>query len=108
MFGLAAFAAEQRVKEIGVRKVLGASVASITGLLAKDFMVLVLAAIVLAVPIAYFFAQRWLSDFVFRIELQWWMFALAGLLGLVIAFVTVGVQGIKSALANPVKSLRNE
>ncbi len=108
LFGLAAFAADQRRKEIGIRKVLGASVASITGLLAKDFLKLVLIAIVLASPIAYYFMNKWLADFAYRIDIQWWMFALAGLLAVGIAFLTVGAQSVKAALANPVKSLRSE
>lgn len=108
LLGLAAFAAQQRTKEIGIRKVLGASVASITGLLAKDFLKLVLAAIVIASPVAYFLLQKWLQDFAYRIELQWWMFAIAGAAAVAIAFMTVGFQSIKAALANPVKSLRSE
>ncbi len=108
LFGLAVFTAEQRTKEIGIRKVLGASVASITGLLAKDFLKLVLIAITLASPIAYYFMNKWLADFAYRIDIQWWMFALAGLLAVGIAFLTVGAQSVKAALANPVKSLRSE
>jgi putative ABC transport system permease protein len=108
LFGLAAFAAERRTKEIGIRKVLGASVTSLTGLLAKDFLKLVLLAIVIASPIAYYFMQRWLSDFAYRIDMQWWMFAVAGILAVAIAFLTVGAQAVRAALANPVKSLRNE
>ncbi|MFN0173132.1 MAG: ABC transporter permease [Saprospiraceae bacterium] len=108
LFGLSAFTVEQRTKEIGIRKVLGASVAGITGLLAKDFLKLVLVAIVIASPIAYYFMQKWLSDFAYRIEIQWWMFAVAGLAALSIAFLTVGFQSVRAALANPVKSLRSE
>ncbi|MBC3786952.1 ABC transporter permease [Spirosoma utsteinense] len=108
LFGLAAFTAEQRTKEIGVRKVLGASVVSIIALLSKDFLKLVLIAIVLAVPVAWFAMDRWLDDFAYRIDLSWWMFALAGLLAVGIALLTVGFQSVKAALMNPVKSLRSE
>jgi putative ABC transport system permease protein len=108
LFGLAAFAAERRTKEIGVRKVLGASVAGITALLAKDFLKLVLIAIVIASPIAYYLMQKWLADFEYHIELQWWMFVAAGAVAVAIAFLTVGYQSAKAALANPVKSLRSE
>ncbi|NUN99834.1 MAG: ABC transporter permease [Saprospiraceae bacterium] len=108
LFALATFTAEQRTKEIGIRKVLGASVAGITGLLAKDFLKLVLIAIAIATPVAWYFMQEWLADFVYRINLQWWMFALAGGVAIVIAFFTVSFQSVKAALANPVKSLRSE
>lgn len=108
LFGLAAFAAERRTKEIGIRKVLGASVAGITGLLAKDFLKLVLIAIVLASPIAYWAMNQWLQDFEYRIDIQWWMFAAAGAMAVAIAFLTVSFQSVKAALTNPVKSLRSE
>ena len=108
LFGLALFTVQRKSKEIGIRKVLGASVAGISGLLAKDFLALVLVAIVIATPIAYYFMQQWLADFAYRIELQWWMFALAGLAAVLIAFLTVGFQSVKAALANPVQSLRSE
>lgn len=108
LLGLAAYMTQQRVKEIGVRKVLGASTIGIVGLLAKDFLKLVGIALVLASPIAYWFMGRWLSDFAYRIELQWWMFAVAGAAAVAIAFLTVSFQSIKAALANPVKSLRSE
>jgi putative ABC transport system permease protein len=108
LLGLASLSTVNRTKEIGIRKVLGASVAGIAGLLAKDFLKLVLLAIVIASPIAYYFMQRWLSDFAYRIDIQWWMFAIAGVLAVAIAFLTVGAQAVRAALANPVKSLRNE
>ncbi len=108
LFGLAAFTAERRTKEIGIRKVLGASVAGITGLLAKDFLKLVVIAIVIASPIAYYFMNKWLADFAYRIDIQWWMFVTAGLAAMLIAFLTVGFQSVKAALANPVESLRSE
>jgi putative ABC transport system permease protein len=108
LLGLTAFNVRRRTKEIGIRKVLGASVVGITGLLTKDFLKLVLIAIVIASPVAYYFMDRWLADFAYRIELQWWMFAAAGALAVLIAFLTVGFQSVRAALANPVKSLRSE
>jgi putative ABC transport system permease protein len=108
LFGLSVFEAAQRTKEIGIRKVLGATVVSITGLLAKDFLKLVAIAILIASPIAYYFMNQWLADFAYRIDIQWWMFAAAGFLAVAIAFLTVGGQAVKAALANPVKSLRSE
>ena len=108
LLGLATFVIHQRTKEIGIRKVLGASVAGIAGLLAKDFLTLVLVAIVLASPVAWYFTQQWLADFAYRIEIQWWMFVGAGALALLIAFLTVGGQAVKAALVNPVRSLRSE
>ena len=108
MLGLSSHAITQRTKEIGIRKVLGASVAGITGLLARDFLKLVLLAIIIAIPIAWYLMNLWLADFAYRIEIQWWMFAAAGLLAVVIAFLTVGGQAVKAALTNPVKSLRSE
>ncbi|MFN4253382.1 MAG: ABC transporter permease [Saprospiraceae bacterium] len=108
LFGLATYTIQQRRKEIGIRKVLGASVTSITSLLAKDFLKLVAIAFVIAAPVAYFFMQKWLSDFAYRIDIQWWMFVVAGAAAVGIAFLTVSFQSIKAALANPVKSLRSE
>ena len=108
LFGLAMFTAQQRTKEIGVRKVLGASVASVVGLLSKDFLKLVLVALVIATPIAWYAMSRWLQDFAYRIDLSWWVFVLAGLLAIGIALLTVSFQSIKAALMNPVKSLRSE
>ncbi len=108
LFALAAFTVERRQKEIGIRKVLGASIANITGLLTKDFLKLVLIAMVIATPIAYYVMNQWLADFAYRIKIQWWMFTVAELLAIAIAFLTVGVQSVKAALANPVKSLRSE
>jgi putative ABC transport system permease protein len=108
LFGLATFTAEQRTKEIGVRKVLGASVASIVALLSKDFLKLVLLAVVLATPIAWWAMSRWLQDFAYKIDIAWWVFALAGVLAVGIALLTVSFQSVKAALMNPVKSLRTE
>ena len=108
LFGLTAFTAEQRTKEIGVRKVLGASVGSIVALLSKDFLKLVLIAIVIASPIAWYVMNRWLQDFAYKITIEWWVFALAGLLAVGIALLTVSFQSVKAALMNPVKSLRSE
>ncbi|TAE28570.1 MAG: FtsX-like permease family protein [Candidatus Kapaibacterium sp.] len=108
LFGLAAFAAERRTKEIGIRKVLGASVASIIALLSKDFLKLVGIAIVLATPLAYWAAGKWLQDFAYRVELSWWVFASAGAAAVAIAFLTVAGQSWRAAEANPVQSLRSE
>ncbi len=108
LFGLATFTAEQRTKEIGVRKVLGASIASIVTLLSKDFLKLVGIAIVLASPLAWYAMHRWLQDFAYRITIEWWVFVLAGALAVGIALLTVSFQSIKAALMNPVKSLRSE
>jgi putative ABC transport system permease protein len=108
LFGLAAFMAEQRTKEIGVRKVLGASVPNIVGLLSKDFLKLVVIAIVIASPLAWYAMNSWLKDFAYKIDIEWWVFALAGTLAVAIALLTVSFQSIKAALMNPVNSLRSE
>jgi putative ABC transport system permease protein len=108
LFGLVSFTAEQRVKEIGIRKVLGAGVGNIVTLISKDYLALVLIAIVMASPIAYYAMNKWLQDFAYRINIQWWVFVLTGFLALLIAFITVSFQSVKAALANPVKSLRSE
>ncbi|MEP6927756.1 MAG: FtsX-like permease family protein [Ginsengibacter sp.] len=108
LFGLAAFSAEQRNKEIGIRKVLGASVTGIVQLLSKDFLKLVLVAIIIATPIAWWAMNKWLEAFAYRITITWWMFAIAGLVAIFIALFTVSFQAIKAAIVNPVKSLRSE
>ncbi|QNL50940.1 ABC transporter permease [Olivibacter sp. SDN3] len=108
LFGLAAFTTEQRTKEIGIRKVLGASVKGIVQLLSKDFMKLVFVAIVIAFPLAWWAMNKWLTDFAYRIELEWWIFACAALSALLIALLTICFQTIKAAMTNPTKSLRSE
>jgi hypothetical protein len=108
LFGLTVFMAEQRVKEIGVRKVLGASIANIMVLLAKDFILLVVIAIVIASPVAWYTMNLWLQNFAYHIDLQWWMFALTGGVALGIAFLTTSFQSVRAAMVNPVKSLRSE
>jgi putative ABC transport system permease protein len=97
-----------RTREIGVRKVLGASVSNITGMLSFDFLKLVIIAIVIASPLAWYAMNKWLQDFAYHINIQWWIFVAAGLLAIVIALGTIGFQAIKAALVNPVKSLRSE
>jgi putative ABC transport system permease protein len=108
LFGLAAFSAEQRIKEIGIRKVLGASVFSITALLSKNFVRLVLISSIIAFPIAWWAMNKWLEDFSYRIAISWWVFVVAGIAALLIALITVSFQAIKVAVANPVKNLRTE
>jgi putative ABC transport system permease protein len=108
LFGLAAYTTEQRTKEIGIRKVLGATVAGITGLLARDFLRLVALSVVLATPLAWFAMQRWLRDFAYRTALEWWLFAAAGLVALAVAALAVSFQSMRAALANPTTSLKNE
>ena len=108
LYGLVAFTVGQRTKEIGIRKVLGASVASIVALLSKDFLALVLLAIALASPLAWYAMNQWLSDFAYKIAISWWLFGLAGFLAIALALLTVSFQSIKAALMNPVESLRSE
>lgn len=108
LFGLAAFNAEQRSKEIGIRKVLGASVPDLVHLLSKDFLRLVAISFIIATPVAWWCMHKWLDAFAYRVTISWWMFTLAGMVALLIALVTVSFQAIKSALANPVKSLKSE
>ncbi|MFN0014837.1 MAG: ABC transporter permease [Saprospiraceae bacterium] len=108
LFGLAAHAAQKRTKEIGIRKVLGATVSGIVGLLSSDFLKLVLVALLIAVPLAWYLMDKWLTDFAFRIAMPWWVFALSGVLAMLVAFGTVGYQSVKAALADPVRSLRSE
>ncbi len=108
VFGLAAFMATQRIKEIGIRKVLGATTSGITVLLSKDFIKLILISIIIASPVAWWAMDKWLQDFAYRIHISWWMFAVAALLTIIIAIATISYQAIKAALANPVDSLRRE
>ena len=108
LFGLATYTAQVKVKEIGIRKVLGASVANITAMLSKDFLVLVVLSIIIATPIAWYAMSKWLQAFAYRIQMQWYIFALAGVMAIIIAFITISFQAIKAAIANPVKSLRSE
>jgi putative ABC transport system permease protein len=108
LFGLASFSAEQRSKEIGIRKVLGASVPGIVRLLSTDFLKLVFVSIVIAIPVAWWAMSKWLQGFNYRVSITWWMFALAGLTAILIAFLTVSFQAIKAAVANPTKSLKTE
>jgi putative ABC transport system permease protein len=108
LFGLGMFTAQRRTKEIGIRKVLGASAADLTAMLSKDFVKLVIIAIIIASPIAWYFMNQWLQDFVYRTNISWWVFVLAGLGAITIALLTVSFQAIKAALASPVKSLRTE
>ena len=108
LFGLAAYTAERRIKEIGIRKVLGASVSGLAGLLSKDFLQLVGISCVIAFPIAFWALHKWLESYQYRVDINWWVFAIAGILAMLIALATVSFQAVKAALTNPVKSLRSE
>ena len=108
LFAIALLMIEQRIKEIGVRKSLGASVQGIVTMLSKDFIKLVLLSIIIASPIAWYAMNNWLKDFAYHISIQWWVFAATGLLAIIIALLTVSYQSIRAALMNPVKSLRSE
>jgi putative ABC transport system permease protein len=108
LFGLAAYTAEKRSKEIGIRKILGASVQGITGLISKEFLMLVCISCVIAFPIAWWMMHNWLENYKYRIQISWWIFLDAGLLAVLIALLTVSFQAIKAAIANPVTSLRSE
>jgi putative ABC transport system permease protein len=108
LLGLAMFTAEQRTKEIGIRKVLGASVPGLFALLSKEFLQLVIIALLIATPLAWWAMNNWLKDYNYHTAISWWVFAVAGLLAIMIALITVSFQAIKAALANPVKSLRAE
>jgi putative ABC transport system permease protein len=108
LLGLASYSTIQRTREIGIRKVLGASVSGIVNMLSQEFLILVLISALIAFPLAWFTMHNWLQDFAYRITISWWIFVFAGVLALVIAFTTVSFQAIKAALTNPVKSLRSE
>ena len=108
LFGLAIFTAEQRVKEIGIRKVLGASVASLFALLSSEFLILVSIALLIASPLAWYGMHKWLQGYAYHTPIDWWIFVLAGAASIVITLITISFQTIKSALTNPVKSLRSE
>jgi putative ABC transport system permease protein len=108
LFGLASFIAEQRTKEIGVRKVLGATVFNLWKMLSKDFVVLVIISCLIAIPITWYFLNQWLQKYTYRTEISWWVFAAAGAGALGITLLTVSFQAIRAAIANPVKSLRTE
>jgi putative ABC transport system permease protein len=108
LLGLASYSTMQRTKEIGIRKVMGASVKGIINLLSKEFLTLVVLSFFIAMPVAWYFMHAWLKDFAYRTDISWWVFVLAGILALLIAITTVSFQAIKAAIANPVKSLRTE
>ena len=108
LFGLATYMAEQRTKEIGVRKVLGATINNIVIMLSRDFLVLIIIATVIAFPVAWWAMYKWLQDFEYRIGVGWWIFILSGFIAILVALFTISFQAVRAALSNPVKSLRTE
>ena len=108
LFGLVTFTAEQRFKEIGIRKVLGSSAAQIVALLSKDFIKLVGISFLIAFPLSYYLMNKWLQDFAFRVEIKWYLFLLAAVITLGIAFLTIGIKSFRAASMNPIKSLKTE
>jgi ABC-type antimicrobial peptide transport system permease subunit len=108
LYGLASFMAVQKIKEVGIRKVLGASTSNIVYLFSKEFIILIAIAFAIAAPIAWYYMQQWLQDYVYRINISWWLFAAGGLVATIIALATISFQAVKAAMANPVKSLRSE
>jgi ABC-type antimicrobial peptide transport system permease subunit len=108
LYGLASFMAVQRIKEVGIRKVLGATAGNIVYLFSKEFIILIAIAFAIATPIAWYFMNQWLDDYAYRINVGWWIFLIAGLAAILIALLTISFQAIKAAIANPVKSLRTE
>jgi putative ABC transport system permease protein len=108
LLGLAMFTVEQRFKEIGIRKVLGASAGALFAMLSKEFMILVIIALLIASPLAYYEMHKWLMDYQYKTELSWWIFALSGLIALLITLVTISFQTLKVSMINPIKSLRSE
>ena len=108
LYGLASFMALQRIKEVGIRKVLGATAGNIVYLFSKEFIILIAIAFVIATPIAWYYMHQWLEDYVYRISISWWLFAAGGLVAIIIALATISFQAVKAAVANQVKSLRTE
>jgi putative ABC transport system permease protein len=108
LLGLITFTVGKRVKEIGIRKVLGAGVGNVVSLLTAGLMKVVFVSLLIAIPISWLVINKWLEDFAYRIQIKWWMFALAGIVSLLIALATLSFQAIKAAIANPVQSLRSE
>jgi putative ABC transport system permease protein len=108
LFGLAAYTAERRIKEIGIRKVLGATVASLASLLSIEFLKLILLSLLLAFPLAWLAMHKWLQNYAYRVDIHWWVFILAGIAAILISVLTISFQAIRAAIANPVKSLRSE
>ena len=108
LYGLASFMAVQRIKEVGIRKVLGATAGNIVYLFSKEFIILIAIAFVIATPIAWYYMHQWLQDYAYRINISWWLFAAGGIAAIIIALTTISFQAIKAAMANPVNSLRSE
>jgi ABC-type antimicrobial peptide transport system permease subunit len=108
LYGLASFMAVQRIKEVGIRKVLGATASNIVYLFSREFVSLIIIAFAIATPIAWYFMHEWLENFAYRIHLSWWLFLIGGITSVIIALISVSFQAIKAAIANPVKSLRTE